>query len=192
MKLFELDDTYNVIFNPEVFLLKDFQVLRDSRKDINILSKEMAFIYFYCDLRSDFQFQTSPEERKKEIKKFVKLDDKWEPDDKLKTCMEVYKYLSQTVSSGILESAYLIADKIKTQLKDIDLAERHAVSGVPIWDLKKILDTSKALPELMESIRKAESEYLKGQTENEKLRGDKIKTLYEDGFERIKQGKDHG
>ena len=186
MNLFELDDTYNVIFNPEVFLLKDFQVLRDSRKDIDLLYKEMAFIYFDCDLRSDFQFQINTEKRRKDIIKFLHLPEKWEPDKYLKACMDVYKYLSQSPSSGLLETAYLLASKIKQQLEDIDLNERDK-SNKPVWDIKKINDTTKQLPELMESIRKAEAEYLKGQYENDKLRGDKVKTLYEDGFERLKK-----
>ena len=72
--------------------------------------------------------------------------------------------------------------KIKKQLENIDLDERKKTSGDPVWNLKQMVDTSKALPSLLESIRKAEAEYLKGQSENEKLRGDKVKTLYEDGF----------
>lgn len=183
MKLFNLDSTYTVNFEPEVFLLKDFRDLRDSRKkDIELLYKEMAFIYYFADLSSDFQFETDKTEREKNIKKFVGLPSSWKRDKKIDTCIEVYKYLSQSISGGILEAAYLMADKIKKQLEKIDLDERKKSTGDPVWNLQQMVNTSKTLPTLLESIRKAEAEYLKGQTESDKLRGDKVKTLYEDGF----------
>lgn len=183
MKLFELDDTYTVNFNPEIFLIEDFRKLRDSRKkNIELIYKELGFIFFFCDLKSDFQFQTNKVLREEDVKKQVGLDEKWKPDDLVLACMKTYKYLSQTVSSRLLESIYITVDKIKFQLEGIDLNERHPTTNVPIWNIKQISDTAKSFPSLMESIRQAEKEYIKGQEENEKLRGDKIKTLYEDGI----------
>lgn len=182
MKLFELDDTYTVNFEPEIFLIKDFKNLRDSRKKkIDLLYKELSFIYFYCDMSSDFQFQTSKVDREIEIKKFVDLPETWKPDKLINACIETYNYLSQTVSSRLLESIYTTVDKIKTQLEDLNLNERDK-SNRPIWNVKQIVDSIKVMPDLLESIRKAEKEFIKGQQESDKLRGEKIKTLYEDGI----------
>lgn len=188
MNLFELDDTYTVQFNPEVFLLKDFAELKKSRKkDIELLYKEMSYIYFFTDLRSDFQFQTDKKERAEEVKKMVGLKEDWKPDDKINTCIEVYKYLSTTTASRLLESAYTAVDKIVQQNNTIDLNERNLKTNTPIWNQKHIQDSIKGIPELLKSLRVAEAEYLKGQQENEKLKGDKMKTLFEDGFRAISE-----
>lgn len=181
MNLIYLDDLYNIQIDPQLLTLKDFKKLKDTR-DRDTLIKELGYLYHFYNLKSDFQFQTNKEKRHEEVKKFLGLPEKWKPDKQLSICIKVYIYLSQTVAGGILESAYLMTDKIKEQIESIDLNERNAKTGSPVWDLKKMLETAKGIPEMLEVLRKAELEFLKGQTENDKLRGDKLKTLYEDGF----------
>lgn len=183
MKLVELDSEYQVIVNPELFLIDCFAALRDDRKNPKLLLKELGYIYFFYNMKSEFQFQTNKAERAKDVKRRCKLDEKWKVDKLLLECIDVYLYLSQTVGGSILESAYLMADKIKDQMNLIDLNERDK-SNKPIWNVKQMVDTSKSLPDLMESLNKAEMTYMKGQNENNKLRGDKLKTLYEDGFKK--------
>lgn len=185
MKLFELDETYNLVFQPEVFLLKDFRDLRDSRDDVELLYKELAFIYFYCDLKSDFQFETNIAKRKKDVKKYVDLDPSWTIDEILNDCMDTYLYLSKTVSSQLLQTAYLAVDKFDKQIRDIDLNERDK-NNRPIWNQKQMLDMTKSIPELLETVKKAEAEFLKDEEKQTKLRGDKVKTLYEDGFKKLR------
>ena len=184
MKLFELDDTYNVIFQPELFLLKDFRDLRDNRKDIGLLYKEIGFIYYFCDLSSDFQFELNPVKREKDVIKYVGLPADWQRDELIDTCILVYEYLSQSVSSRLLESAYMSVDKFTEQVKSIDLNERDK-GGKPIWNQKMIMDTVKGIPDLLETIRKSEAEFLKNEQKETKIRGDKMKTLYEDGFKQL-------
>lgn len=112
----------------------------------------------------------------------VGLPKDWEPDDLVKACMKVYKYLSQTVSSNLLESCYIAVEKLQAHLNTLDLNERNETSGTPIWNPKIISDIVKNVPELLKAIQQAEAEYIKGQNINDKLRGDKIKTFYEDGI----------
>lgn len=183
MKLFELDDQYRVTFEPELFTIQAFADLRDSRKkDTALLLKELSFIYFFCDLKSDFQFQTDPKTRVEEIKKYVALDEKWKADDKIKKCMEIYNYLSQTPSSRLLESSYIAIEKLKSHLAEIDLNERNPKTNAPIWNPKVIADIAKTIPDLVKSTREAEAEFIKDQQENDKLKANKVKALYEDGF----------
>lgn len=183
MKLVELDSEYNPIINPELFLLDCFAKLRDDRKNPKLLLKEIGYIYFFYDMKSDFQFQTNKKERHKDVKKYVNLDVNWDVDDILEECISTYLYLSQTVAGKLLESAYLTVDKIKDQLNLIDLNERDD-RGKPIWNIKQMADTSKIIPDILESMQKSEKAFIKGQEENEKLRGSKLKTLYEEGFKK--------
>ena len=184
MKLFNIDDQYNLIFEPEVFLIHDFAELKKSRKDVKLLRKELGYIYFYCDLSSDFQRNLDPDSKKEDIKKFVKLPVKWEPDAKVKKCMEVYRYLSKTIASELLETAYRAVDKLKRHIDTLDLNERNPQTNAPIWNPKVIQDMVKGLPDLLKSVQQAEAEYIKGVEESDRLRGDKIKTFYEDGISR--------
>lgn len=181
MKIFDLDDAYNVIFSPELFLLKDFRDLRDDRNDVELLYKEIGFIYYFADLGSDFQFELDLKAREKDIKRFVGLPDDWEKDELIETCIKVYNYLSQSVSSRLLESAYLGVDKFVEQIRAIDLNERDKANK-PIWNQKQIMDMMKNIPDLLETVKQAETEFLKNQEKETKIRGDKLKTLYEDGF----------
>ena len=189
MKLFELDDTYNLIFKPEVFLLKDFKDLRDDRNDVEVLYKELGYIYYFCDLKSDFQFEMNPLKREEDIKRYVGLHPDWKPDELLNTCMDVYFYLSKTVSAMLLESAYMMVDKFTKQNKKIDLNERDK-NNKPIWNQKQIMDMAKGIPELLETVSQAEATYLKNEEKETKLRGDKLKTLYEDGFKKMRISSD--
>ncbi len=96
--------------------------------------------------------------------------------------MKVYDYLSTSVSSKLLESAYIAVDKLQQHVRSIDLNERTK-SDSPVWNPKMISDIVKTIPDLVKSTKQAEAEFLKDQDANDKLRGDKVKSLYEDGIE---------
>lgn len=181
MKLVELNDQYQIEVNPELFFLKPFVALRDDRKDPAQILKEIGYIYFFYDLRSDFQFNTNVDERHNEVIKQVNLDAKWKPDKIFMECVKVYQYLTKTVSGNLLESAYVAVDKLNDQLRNIDLNERDS-NNRPIWNMKQFGDTVKQVADMMENLDKAEKAFIRGQETNDKLRGNKMKTLYEEGF----------
>jgi hypothetical protein len=72
-----------------------------------------------------------------------------------------------------------MADKITKELDNIDLSKIDK-NDKPVYDIKKIIDSSKAVPGLMEVINKAENEYIKGQKESSQNKGSKTKSIYED------------
>ena len=183
MKLFLFnDENGTVAVEPEVFLIKDFNELKVLRKkNKGKLHKELAYIYFYCDLSSDFQLNTNEEQRSIDVRNHVSLPETWKPDEIMLKCMKVYEYLSQTVSSSLLKSCYIAVDKLQTFLSDMDLNERTPAGG-PVWNPKIISDIVKGVPDLLKSVQQAEAEFVKGQNLSEKLRGDKLKTFYEDGI----------
>ena len=76
-------------------------------------------------------------------------------------------------------AAKLMSAKIQKQLEDINLADVDK-NGKPIHDIKKIIDSTKAIPGLIETLNKAESEYIKGQKELSMAKGSKTKSIYED------------
>jgi len=180
MKLLTSNDGFNVEINPELYAIKEFANLLESRKDKALLVKEISYIYFFYDMATDFQFETNELARNKDVIQYIGLPDDWQPDELVNEAIKAFKYLSQTVSSKLLKTAYMAINKIQEQLESINLNERDK-SGKPIWNIKQIQDTINAMPMVMERIEKAEKQFIKSQEDNTKLRGTKLKSIYEDG-----------
>jgi hypothetical protein len=174
MRLITSTDGYSIEIEPELYTIAEFANLIESRKkNKELILKELSYIYFYTDMASDFQFQSNELERHKDVKKYVGLPDTWKKDKLVEEAIEAYKYLSQTASSRLLQSVYIAVDKIKSQLETIDLNERDKV-GKPIWNIKQIQDTIKAMPDLMMNIEKAEKQFIRSQEEvNNKKKSNK-------------------
>lgn len=180
MTLIELDSEFNIVVKPELFQIESFAKLRDSRKNVALFLKEIGYIYFFYNMGSDFQFQTDQKERHKDVVDRVGLPTKWSPDKLLQECIKDYRHLSTTVASKLLEGAYVLVNKTSLQMHNIDVDERDK-NNRPIWNLKQIASMVKDISQLFESVSNAEKAYIKHQDENEKLRGNKVKTLYENG-----------
>lgn len=185
MKLFQSEDGMTVSIAPEAYTIKQFAELIESRKgDVTLIHKELAYVYFFADMSSDFQFQTNTKDRHYDLIKYLGLPSDWVKDKYVEEAIEAYEYLSQTASSRLLQSAYVVADKIKAQLESINLNERDK-GGKPVWNIKQIQDVLKSLPSSMESIDQAEKKFIRSQVETGKLKGNRQKSMY-DG---IKLGK---
>lgn len=185
MKLFELNDNYEVGFEPELFLIKAFKDLRKSREDdTGLLLKELGFVYFFCDMNSDFQYAANEKERETDVKALLGLDDKWRPDNRVMECMRVYEQLNQSVSSNLLKSVYIAVDKVREHLETINLKERDK-SNKPVYNQKDIIASIKQIPDLLKSIRAAETEFIMNREQGGRLKGNKEKTVYEDGYQRM-------
>jgi hypothetical protein len=81
--------------------LKPFRVIWDRDKTQGKLRalQELAFIYFFCDPRSDYMFIINVENRKEKIIEQEGMKSSWKPDKQILSAMELYRYLTQTTSS---------------------------------------------------------------------------------------------
>lgn len=180
MKLFNCEDGFNVVIEPEILLIRDFSFLYQDRKgNENLILKELAYIYFMHEVSSDFQHQADEQERSLEVIKHTNLPVGWQPDEFVKDCEKTFLKLSETMTGGLLKDTYEMVQKIRDELKAIDLGEKDKM-GKPVYNLKQIIETSKMIPSLMEALNKAEKEYVKGQAEVNLNKGSKIKSAYED------------
>lgn len=178
MKLFSCEDGFNLIIEPELFLLNTFKALYMDRKGKEALViKELSYIYFMHEPSSDFQ-ASRKEERAFEVKKHINLDLLWEEDEYVKDCVATFLEM-EPITSGLLKDTYEMVNKIRDELKAINLSDKDKM-GKPVYNLKQIIETSKQIPLLMETLNKAENEYVKGQAETNKNKGSKIKSAYED------------
>ena len=97
--------------------------------------------------------------------------------------MEFYKKRSRTVTSRLLEDAYLAVSKVSEYLRDINLNDTTTDKrGIvrPKHDVKKVADTIKLIPQLLDALRAAEKAYLKEQVDLEgKSKGSKTFNIFE-------------
>lgn len=186
MKLFEFDkNEYRVVIAPEVLLLEPFSKIVKRNKNKDFAQKELAFIYFYADYRSDYMYIVDEKERKEEIKKDLKLPEKWDIDKVLESAIIFYKERSKTINAVLYEDACKAAIDISSYLrKTNELLEERDESGKPIVDITKIVNALGKVPIIMKNLNIAHQELIKEQeiTEN-RTKGSKQFNMFEDGLD---------
>lgn len=179
MKLFRYEG-YKLHISEEAFILKPFKELwnRDKSKNKDKALQELAYVYFMCDPRSDYQYIVDEDDRAKAIKEGEGIDSKWKPDNKVIMAMEFYKQF-KPVSALLLEDTRVAVDKLRQLLRNIDLTEVDD-KGKPIYTLNTVTATIKQIPSLVKDLDEAEKAIAKEIMESDKVRGAQEKSMYED------------
>lgn len=179
MKLLKYEG-YNLTFEPELLTLKVFKKLftRDRTKDKSRFLQELGYIYFMEDPRSDYQYITNPEDRTKAIIDGEGLPADWKVDSALQEAMDYYSSFKPT-SALLLEDTRVAVDKLRKQLRDIDLAALDD-KGKPIYTLNTVVSTIKQVPSLVKDLDEAEKAIAKEIIQSDKVRGSVEKSMYED------------
>lgn len=179
MKLFKYEG-YKITISEEALLLKPFKVIwkRDKTQNKEKALMELGFIYFFCDIRSDYQYLVDEEVRKESIKEGEGLPKDWEPDEVVLKAMEFYNTFKPT-SALLLEDTRFAVDKLRKLLRDIDLTQTDD-KGKPIYTLNTVTATIKQVPSLVRDLDEAERSIAKEIAQSDKVRGAQTKSIYED------------
>jgi len=182
MKLFKYDN-WELSISEEALCIKAFAVLfkRDRTVNKDRAKQELGFIYFAYDPRSDYMYIVDEQERIDIIKEQEGLDSKWHPDKSVLEAIEVYKSLTQTTSSLLLEDTRFAIAGVRKFLRDLDLSIEDE-KGKPKYTINTVISAINQIPDLSEKLRKAEEALNKELEENGKMRGQKQKKLFEDGL----------
>lgn len=182
MKLFKYEG-YKITISEEALALKPFKVIwaRDKSPTKDRAISELAFVYFFADPRSDYQFIVDEEERVKMIKEGEGMPEKWVVDKQITEAIEFYHQFKSTAAL-LLESTRTLVDKLTKQMKEIDMNATDD-KGKPIYALNVYTNTIKQIPELVRAIDDAERAVNAEAAQNTKMRGQGEKTIMEDGFE---------
>ena len=174
MQLFQINEQYKIDIDPVAYTLIPFKKIwdRDKSKDKSKARKELAFIYFSIDYKSDFYNIPEVEQREIEVIKHIFEKEEWSPDKVIKEAQEFYKERQKTFSLVLLENALLGLGKLSEYFRTIDFTE---------YDPKKFADTVRQLPAIIESLKKTEEAVQKEQDTDSRLRGGREKGLYTDG-----------
>ena len=191
MTLFELNaDTGLPQFDPIIFEMKPFKALvdRDKSKDKKIAKAEISFVWFYKDYKSDFSSITDEDKKLEEILSIISLPGNWKPDLKVQQAVEFYGEITKTPSTVLLEKMKKTINKLSDFLENIDF-EALDKNGKPLYDMKKVVDTSTQIPKLLTTLKEIEDRVKDEQSNIEKeVRGNRKLAVYEDGidFDKIK------
>ncbi len=182
MKLFNYND-YKIDISPEAFALKAFRVIwnRDKSAKKERAIQEFGFIYFMCDPRSSYMFYDNETDRANNIKQDEGLDKKWKPDAAVEEAMELYKKLTKTTSSILLERSRQGADNLGKKIAKIDL-DAIDNNGKPVYTIQSMAAALKLIPDVVRNLIDAEAMVAKEVSEKSEMRGNKDKKIGEDGI----------
>ena len=182
MRLLKLE-AYTLTVEPEALAIKAIRNLwnRDKSKSKDRALLELGYIYFLIDPRSTYSYIADSDDRSEKIILEEGLPKNWKPDKIVQEAIRAYKDSVTTTSALLLEDTRIAVDKLRKYLRDIDLTAEDD-RNKPKYPLNMVTSSIKLVPSLAEDLMKAERVVAQEIVENNKMRGQKEKTILEDGL----------
>lgn len=184
MKLFQMVN-WQLEVSEEVWGLLPFKKLldRDKSKDKERALKELLFIFFYSDVKSDYLLMEE-DERITEIKKDIGLPKTWKIDKDIQLAIDTYEKVSSSIIEELYKNTIKSARAIGNYLKNTDaLLKERDNSGKVVTDIAKITASVQKVPKLMVDLKSAYKEVVKEQEDNNnKKKGSKSFNIFEEGL----------
>jgi hypothetical protein len=178
---------YNLHVSEETWGLLPFKTIlkRDKNRNKETAFKEVLFIYYYTDIRSDYVYLTDDKERTVEIIKDIGLPADWKVDSVIQEAISFYKSKSISPIAKLYKSSLKAADDISKYLEQADeLLAKRTDKGSVVTPLSTVTSALKAVPGIMKELKAAYKEVLAEQKELEgRTKGSRTMGLFEDGFE---------
>lgn len=174
---------YTLTIEPEALVIKSIRTLwnRDKTQSKERALAELGYIYFMVDPRSTYSYLTDLADRSEKIVLEEGLPKNWKPDKIVQGAMKSYGDSVITTSSLLLEDTRVAVDKLRKYLRDIDLTAEDD-KNKPKYPLNTVTSSIKLVPSLAEDLMKAERIVAQEIVESNKMRGQKEKTILEDGL----------
>ncbi len=181
MKLLEFKD-YRLNISDEAFLVKPIRRLFNADRSVNKENffKQMSYLYFMIDPRSDYSYIIDDDERAQAIIEQEGLESKFKPSKELLEAMEIYRKLTTTSSTMLLQDTRIAVDKVRQFLRDVDLNATDD-KGRPIYTVSSVTTAIKQIPQLAKDLMETEKLVTKEIEEQGRARGgNEKKKLFED------------
>lgn len=186
MKLFEMHD-FSLSVAPEAWGLLPFKAIlkRDKSRNKETAFKEMLFIYYYTDIRSDYVYIINDKEREKEIIKDIGLDADWTMHETVKEAIDFYQKRSVSVIAMLYKDAIKSVGDMSEYLRMTDeLLRERTNNGGTVTTLPMITTAQEKIPKIMQNLKAAYKEVAAEQKELEgKMKGSKSMGLFENGLD---------
>lgn len=180
MKLIEFDGLEFKIAD-EALLVRPIREMfqKDKSKKKEDFWRQISYLWFMCDPRSNYMYLTSDADRAVEVKKQEGFPSGWEPDDTLKEAMAIYRSQTITTAALLLESMRKGAVKLQKFIEELDLFATDK-NDRPIYQVSMITSTLKQIPELSRAMAEAEKALIKDFATEDVARGTATKAVGED------------
>jgi len=184
MELFSIDD-FEVKFKPQTLLLKPFKVIwdRDTNIDKRQALKDLAFVYFYADYKSDYADVIDDDDREIDLKKSLAYPKDWflKDDKDMEEAIKFYRKRSVTTASTLLVETRKSIYKLSTHISSLDFTEKDE-KGKLVHNPKSLSDIVATFPKLLGSLNELEAQFLRELKDSSTMRGNQIKNTFEDGL----------
>ena len=156
---------------------------RDKSRNKDLALKEMLFIYYYTDIKSDYLI-IDIKLRTNEIIKDIQLPDNWKIDSIMEDAINFYEERSLTVIGKLYKNALLAANDISEYLtKTKELLEERDDRGKPVTTLTTIVGGISKIKVVMQDLKAAEKELIKEKVETEgRMKGQQQMGMFESGL----------
>ena len=156
---------------------------RDKSRNKDLALKEMLFIYYYTDIKSDYLI-IDIKLRINEIIKDIQLPDNWKIDSIMQDAINFYEERSLTVIGKLYKNALLAANDISEYLtKTKELLEERDDRGKPVTTLTTIVGGISKIKVVMQDLKAAEKELIKEKIETEgRMKGQQAMGMFESGL----------
>ena len=183
MKLLTLKG-WDLKVSEEIWGLVPFSKIlkRDKGKEKEMALKEVLFIYFFSDIKSDYILMEEGV-RILEIKKDIGLPDKWKKDAVIDAAIDI---CNREVS--VIEKLYIQSLKGAKAVgnfleKSEELLNERDKNDRPIYKINDIANGLKSIPKVMSDLKSAYKEVIKEREDNSnKKKGSKSFNIFEDGI----------
>lgn len=174
---------YTLTIEPEALTIKSIKNLwnRDKSKGKERALSELGYIYFMVDPRSTYSYITDIDSREEKIILEEGLPKGWKPDKIVQDAMKSYKDSIVTTSYLLLEDTKFAVDNLRKYLRSMDFTETDD-KGKPKYPVNTLATAVNQVADLAEKLMKAERTVAQEIVENSKMRGQKDKSILEDGF----------
>lgn len=125
-----------------------------------------------CDWSSPYSDYTEQERHKEALKDAGLTEEEWNDPTFRAACRKYRELQDSSRALKLIKSAQGVVDKITDYFDTLDIQERDAVTGKPIFKTKDIMGELKEVSNVVEQLKTLEFLYKKEQEESSGLMGD--------------------
>jgi len=169
--LFNISSSGKIELNVDVLAIPPFEEIwnRDKTETKDKATMEIKYIVYLCDYNSPYNGYSSKEKEKK-IRRDIIKEDKWNPDQLILDAIKKYEDLQSTLSTRILKSAKIGAEKLSEYFENFDFTSLDD-NGKPIYTARDLASNLKSVGDIVKSLANLERQVQKEQLESDSVRG---------------------
>lgn len=181
MKLFKYEG-YNLTISEEALLLVPFKKIwkRDRSEGKQVAQRELGYVYFMEDPRSDYMMYIDRKVRDEKIREGEGIPNEWKPDALVKEAMSFYSNFKSDAAL-LLEDTKKSVESIRSLSSSLnsDIAKIKDVSE-KLLALDKLTSITAKMPKLAIEIMQTEKRMNEEIMNADKIRGGAEKAMFED------------